>query len=241
MATTKLQTLVRLAEFENLTVLPNTIERFDVMDTGSARCFVLSWLPTDLGELVIVQRDANSDKFFAVTLPCNGTHTPHSYTLPKLTELTHIEILANCPTRILALEMATWEAQVSDALTYAGLQAQGSDLFNVVPSPEGNTAFLHCGRHASVSLGIPRVLSRGSFYSFLLRTRAPATMLLPGTLRATISGSILGKWPTPSFTTSVSRVGHYSVPFELMLAENNSTPDFSSGVAFAAQRRVVDL
>lgn len=237
----KLQTLVRLAEFSNLPVMQNTIAKFDVMDTGSARCLELSWLPTDVGSLIIVQRDAHSDRMFAVTLNCNGTHAPHSYVLPKLETLTHIEVLASCPVTILDLAFATWDSTVTDAMNYAALQVRGSDSFTVAQGPEGNTAFLHCGQYPSVALSIPRVLNRGSFYSFLLKTRALCSFLLPGATKASLQGAICGIWPTSNFATSVARVGNYGVPFELNLAENSIHADTSSGVAYATQRRVINL
>lgn len=237
----KLQTLVRLQEFANLPVMQNTIAKFDVMDTGSARCLELSWLPTDVGSLVIVQRDTHSDRMFAVTLNCNGSHAPHTYVLPKLETLTHVEILASCPATILELNFATWDSTAVDAMNYAALQVRGSDSFTVAAGPEGNTAFLQCGQYPSVALSIPRVLNRGSFYTFLLRTRALCTLLLPGATKASLHGSISGIWATSNFATSVARVGSYAVPFELNLAENSIHADTSSGVAYATQRRVINL
>ena len=237
----KLQILVRLQDFANLAVMPNTIAKFDILDTGSARCLDISWLPAERGELIIVQRDVHGNKMFAVTLPCNGTHAPHNYILPKLQEVTHIEVLSNCVVTILGLSLATWDTTVADAMTYAGLQVRGSELFTVAPSPEGNVAFLECGRYPSVDVSIPRVLGRGSFYSFLLRARGIVTLLLPGAVRATLQGTVLGKWPTSNFATSIARGDAVPVSFELMLAENAVHADTCSGVAYASQRRVIDI
>lgn len=237
----RIQTLVRLQEFANLAVVRNTILKFDVIDTGSARCIELSWLPTDTGSLIIVQRDANSDRTLAVTLNCNGTNAPHTYVLPKLLALTHIEVLASCPVTLLELNLSTWESTAVDAMTYAGLQVRGSDNFTVAPGPEGNTAFMHCGQHPAVALSVPRVLTRGSFYSFMLTARALCTFLLPNAAKASLHGTIVGLWPTSNFTTSVARVGNYAVPFELNLAENAiyALPD--TGTAYAAQRRSITI
>lgn len=237
----KLQTLVKLPEFSNLAVMQNTIAKFDVMDTGSARCLELTWLPTDVGSLVVVQRDAHSNRMFAVTLNCNGSHAPHTYTIPKLEVVTHIEVLASCPVTIFELNMATWDSTVVDAMTYAGLQIRGSDSFTVAPSTTGNTAFLQCGQYPSVSLSIPRVLNRGSFYSFKLTARSMCTVLLPGAVKASLHGSIIGIWPTSNFATSVAKVDNFTVPFELQLAENSTVLDISSGVAYASQRRVITI